>query len=121
MTDYPTISIPWGAVTKASRKRQRAQELDPGGFHLVGMLVSSGQYDRAIEEVRKHLELHPKDGWAYIDGGGLINLYHLAGRHREEVEALQQAWTFFGFEEHWKRSWKGLRGLWLRGSTPVLG
>jgi TolB-like protein/DNA-binding winged helix-turn-helix (wHTH) protein len=88
-----------GRRDESIREAQRAQELDPGGSHLVGMLVSSGQYDRAIEEVRKHLEFHPKDGFAYIDDFGLINLYHFAGRHREEVEATRQAWTLFGFEE----------------------
>jgi TolB-like protein/DNA-binding winged helix-turn-helix (wHTH) protein/Tfp pilus assembly protein PilF len=88
-----------GRPDESIREAQRAKELDPEGSHLVGILVSRGQYDRAVEEVRKHLELRPKDGFAYIDERGLISLYHLAGRHREEVEALQQAWTLFGFEE----------------------
>jgi tetratricopeptide (TPR) repeat protein len=60
--------------------------------------MSKGQYDRAIEKLSRHLELRPNDGWAYIDNG-LIDVYHRAGRHRESIEALQRAWTLFGFKE----------------------
>jgi TolB-like protein/DNA-binding winged helix-turn-helix (wHTH) protein/Tfp pilus assembly protein PilF len=88
-----------GRHDESIQEAKRAQELDPEGSHQTEMLVSSGQYDHAIEEIRKHLELHPKDGWAYIDGDGLIDVYHRAGRHRESVEALQTAWTLFGFED----------------------
>jgi TolB-like protein/DNA-binding winged helix-turn-helix (wHTH) protein len=79
-------------------EEKRAEELDPDGMYGIAPLVSQGQYDRAIEKLRHHLELHPNDGFAYIDGG-LIDIYHSAGRYREEVEALQQGWTLFGFKE----------------------
>lgn len=74
----------------------RAQELDPEGFHESAVLISSGQYDRAIEQLRKHLEFQPNDGFAYIDDG-LIDAYAFKGMHRQSIEALRQAWTLFGF------------------------
>jgi len=79
-------------------EEKRAEELDPGGMYGIRPLVWQGQYDRAIEKLRQHLELHPNDGSAYIDGG-LIDIYHSAGRYREEIEAMQEAWTLFGFKE----------------------
>ena len=60
--------------------------------------MANGQYDRVIELENQYLELHPDDGFAYIDDG-LINAYHFAGRYREEIEAMQRAWTLFGFKE----------------------
>ena len=59
--------------------------------------MSNGQYDRAIEQIRKHLEFQPTDGFAYIDAG-LIDAYALKGMHRQSIEAMQQAWTLFGFK-----------------------
>jgi TolB-like protein/DNA-binding winged helix-turn-helix (wHTH) protein len=88
-----------GRPDESIQEAQRAQELNPDGGNDVGPLVAQRQYDRAIERVRKHLERHPDDGFAYINSDGLIDLYHFAGRYRESVEALQQAWTLFGFND----------------------
>jgi TolB-like protein/DNA-binding winged helix-turn-helix (wHTH) protein len=87
-----------GREEESIREAQRAQELDPEGMHESGILMATGQFDRVIALLRKHLELHPDDGFAYIDSG-LIDAYHFAGRHRESVEAMQKAWTLFGFED----------------------
>jgi len=82
---------------EAKEEAHRAQELDPGGTHEVGLFLETGQYDKAINQLRDHLELYPNDGFAYIDSG-LINAYHFAGRHRESAEAMQRAWALFGFK-----------------------
>ena len=86
-----------GRLDEARAEADRAKALDPEKFYGLGPSAGNGQYDREIEEIRKHLELHPDDGYAYIDSGGLIDLYHFAGRHRESIEAMQRAWTLFGF------------------------
>jgi tetratricopeptide (TPR) repeat protein len=83
---------------EALEEAHRAQELDPEGTHESRIFMSTGQYDRAIEQLRKYLELHPNDGFAYIDGG-LVDAYHFAGMQRESVEALARAWTLFGFKD----------------------
>jgi TolB-like protein/DNA-binding winged helix-turn-helix (wHTH) protein len=74
-----------------------AQELDPEGIHESASFMATGQYDRAIELFRKHLELQPNDGFAYIDRG-LIDAYAFKGMRRESVEALARMWTLFGFK-----------------------
>jgi TolB-like protein/DNA-binding winged helix-turn-helix (wHTH) protein/Tfp pilus assembly protein PilF len=87
-----------GRAEESILETERARELDPDDRHRLGTLMADGQYDRVIELEKQYLELHPDDGFAYIDDG-LINAYHFAGRHRESVEALQRAWTLFGFKE----------------------
>ena len=88
-----------GRDEESIQEAQRAQELDPAGLYGIASLMSQGRYDRAIEKIRSYLQEHPDDGFQYINPDGLIAAYHFAGRHRESVEALQQAWTLFGFKE----------------------
>jgi len=88
-----------GLHEQALAEVQLAQELDPGGFEGVSTMVANGQYDRAIAVLRKHLEIRPNDGAAYVAAGGLIDAYHFAGKHREAAEALQRGWTLYGFKE----------------------
>jgi tetratricopeptide (TPR) repeat protein len=84
---------------EALEEAHRAQELDPEGNHETEVFMVTGQYDRAIDHLRKYLELHPDDGFVYIDHGGVIDAYAFKGMHRESVEALAQAWRLFGFKE----------------------
>jgi TolB-like protein/DNA-binding winged helix-turn-helix (wHTH) protein/Tfp pilus assembly protein PilF len=82
-------------------EEKRAEELDPAGNYGVNPLVWQGQFDRAIEKLRQYQELNP-NGSVYIGDRsrtGLIDLYHFAGRYREEVEAIQQAAILYGFKE----------------------
>jgi TolB-like protein/DNA-binding winged helix-turn-helix (wHTH) protein/Tfp pilus assembly protein PilF len=87
-----------GRTEESIAEAKRAQELDPQGSGQLAILIVNHQYDQVIEFQRRHLELHPNDGFAYIDAQGLIDAYHFAGRYRESAEALQQAWTLFGFK-----------------------
>ena len=96
LADYLDLT---GQHEQALAEVQLAQELDPGGIDGVDIMVANGQYDRAIAVLRKHLESHPVDGTTYVADGGLIEAYHFAGKHREEAEALQRAWTLFAFKE----------------------
>ena len=86
-----------GRSPESQQEAQRAQELDPEGMHSRWVLMANGQAERLISELRNHLQLHPNDGFAYINGG-LIDAYYSAGRPRESAEALQQAWALFGFK-----------------------
>lgn len=97
-----------------------AQEPDPEGTHESASFVATGQYDRAIDQLRKYLELHPNDGTAYIDNQGLIDAYAFKGMRRESVEALARAWTLFGFKSIAQGVGEGLRHLWRRSSLSVL-
>jgi TolB-like protein/DNA-binding winged helix-turn-helix (wHTH) protein/Tfp pilus assembly protein PilF len=91
-----------GREPESLSEEKSAEELDPEGMYGVDTLVKQGQYDRAIERLNQYLELHPNDGSVYhgsSDLVGLIDLYHFAGRYREEVEAIQKAWTLYGFQK----------------------
>jgi TolB-like protein/DNA-binding winged helix-turn-helix (wHTH) protein len=88
-----------GHVEESIQEAKRAQELDPDGDSELETFAMNGQYDRVIELHHQHLALHPNDGLAYVNDDGLINAYHFAGRFRESIEAMQQAWTLFGFKD----------------------
>jgi TolB-like protein/DNA-binding winged helix-turn-helix (wHTH) protein/Tfp pilus assembly protein PilF len=91
-----------GREPESLREEKSAEELDPEGMYGVDTFVKQGQYDRAIEKLNQYLELHPNDGSVYHGSSrdlvGLIDLYHFAGRYREEIDAIQKAWTLFGFK-----------------------
>lgn len=87
-----------GRDQEAEREAQLAQELDPEGQHTRWLLIATGQYEQEIAELHNHLELHPNDGFAYINDG-LIDAYYFAGKYRESADALQKAWTLFGFKD----------------------
>ncbi len=87
-----------GRDAEGQQEAQRAHELDPVRRKVPTALVGASEYEQEIAELQEHLKLHPDDGFAYIDGG-LIDAYHFAGRHRESAEALQRAWTLFGFKD----------------------
>jgi TolB-like protein/DNA-binding winged helix-turn-helix (wHTH) protein/Tfp pilus assembly protein PilF len=96
---YSSFLADVGRAEESILEAKRAQELDPEGPNRFAILVANHQYDQIITLRRQDLELHPNDGFAYIDDAGLINAYHFTGRYRESIEALQQAWTLFGFKE----------------------
>jgi tetratricopeptide (TPR) repeat protein len=96
---YSSYLAYMGRVDESILELKRAQELDPAGLQRLAILMANHQYDQVIALRRQYLELHPNDGFAYIDGDGLINAYHFAGRYRESIEALQHAWIQFGFKE----------------------
>jgi len=87
-----------GRDQEAEREAQLAQELDPEGQHIRWQLIATGQYEQEIMEINDHLELHPNDGFAYINDG-LIDAYYFAGKYRESADALKKAWTLFGFKD----------------------
>jgi tetratricopeptide (TPR) repeat protein len=82
----------WAAEVK------RARELDPialssyggGGY---GLTVARGQYDLAIEEDRKRLELDPNNPRAYLSLG---RVYRLKGMYEEAIVNIQKGITLSG-------------------------
>jgi TolB-like protein/tetratricopeptide (TPR) repeat protein len=82
----------WAAEVK------RARELDPialasfGGGGL-GLAVARGQYDLAIEENRKRLELDPNNPRAYLELG---RVYRLKGMYEEAIVHIQKGITLSG-------------------------
>jgi TolB-like protein/DNA-binding winged helix-turn-helix (wHTH) protein/tetratricopeptide (TPR) repeat protein len=78
----------------------RARELDPlplaslGGGGL-GVTIARGQYDLAIEENRKRLELDPNNPSAYLDLG---RAYRLRGMYEEAIVQIQKGVELSGGE-----------------------
>ncbi len=83
-----------GRMPEARAEAERARQLDPTSFivsfTITFLLFDSREYDRAIEQSRKTLELNPS-----FDGarGLLAESYRQAGRFAEALAALDEATT----------------------------
>jgi serine/threonine-protein kinase len=85
------ILAPLGRLDEAYAEWNRAAELDPvTPIANVGpgfILFLQRQYDRAIEELRRTLELDPSFSWSHF----FLGLSHLAkGDHGEAIAALHR-------------------------------
>jgi TolB-like protein/tetratricopeptide (TPR) repeat protein len=103
--NYPWAHQWYGAFLGAMGRDQdraaevkRARELDPlpiasygGGGHAL--TVVRGQYDLAIEEDRKRLELDPNNPRAYLSLG---RVYRLKGMYGEAIVNIQKGITLSG-------------------------
>jgi TolB-like protein/DNA-binding winged helix-turn-helix (wHTH) protein/lipoprotein NlpI len=85
-----------GRREEAIREAQRARELDPGNEYLSETLALLGEYDQAIEALRKYLEFNPSDGFAHWM---LYRAYSAKGVEQQANYELQQTWTLFGFKD----------------------
>jgi TolB-like protein/DNA-binding winged helix-turn-helix (wHTH) protein len=83
-----------GRREEAINEAQRARELDPAGEYLSETLTHFGQYDQAIEVLRRYLEFNPSDGFAHYS---LFWAYSLKGMPQEAIHELQETWRLFGF------------------------
>ncbi len=122
--EYAFHLIAIGRSDEALREAQRAQDLDP----LSGVTYSTvqsiymfaRQYDRAIENSRKELEVHPDSAnanrslaWAY-EAKGICDesvaarqkSMTLSGESAEDVAALRNAYE--------QRAW----GMWVLKADP---
>ncbi len=84
-----------GRREEALSEAQRARELDPANEYLAETLILFGQYDQAIEVLRKYLEFNPDDGYAHWS---LFVVYSLKGMQQESIMELQETWRLFGFD-----------------------
>src|ERR1043165_475169 len=85
------------------KQGQETEIISPVITSTLGFaLLFAREYDRAIEQFRKALELDPNHFLSYYRLG---HLYSLKGSHREALEAAQKAVTLSG------RSTETLAGL----------
>ena len=86
-----------GRQDEAVREAKRGLELDPfspGACHsLASMYFFGRQYDEALEQIRKCVEMFP-DNRAVL--GWFIRILHAKGMYDQEVAALQKFLTLAG-------------------------
>jgi TolB-like protein/DNA-binding winged helix-turn-helix (wHTH) protein len=85
-----------GRMDEAWKEYEIAQELDPSGDHLSWALYLGGQYDRAIELLRKKAELGPEDSGTHWR---LSESYGRKGLFTDWVQELGKTMTTIGFPE----------------------
>lgn len=100
-----TLEI-FGRVDEAWKEYQVAQELDPNQDHLSDALYLRGQYDRAIELLRRMAERRPDDGTVHWK---LSQNYLQKHLYREWVQQIGQTLTIFGFPAAASRVERSLR------------
>ena len=81
----------FGRLDEASLHLKRAQELDPLGFDLMWdvavLSMFNRQYDRAIEQLQKIIEMDPNRAAAHIT---LIEAFQKKGMHEEALAELKK-------------------------------
>jgi TolB-like protein/Flp pilus assembly protein TadD len=85
-----------GRLDEALREGLVAEELDPNEDHLSSILCMRGEYDRAIDLLRRIAGGHPDDGMARYN---LYRAYAQKGAHKEAVEELVNAANLFGMSD----------------------
>ncbi len=91
---YALYLLAMGRIPEARAEAERARQLDPTSFIVSNLIAiiffESGEYDRAIEQLRKTLELNSSfDGTRVLLGLS----YRQAGRFAEALAALDEATT----------------------------
>ena len=90
------------------RECQIAQQLDPDYDHLSDVLAATGQYQHAIEVLRKFIERHPQDAFLHYY---LYRDYALAGMYSDAILQLEQSLRMFGLANFAAQ----IHGAYLRG------
>jgi len=98
------------AIAAYEKMVERAPLFHRGHSNLGGLLVSTGNYDRAIRELRQAVALMPTRS-AF---GNLGTAYFYSGRFDESVEAYNQSFQFGAADAS---TWLNLGDayLWLKG------
>jgi serine/threonine-protein kinase len=100
--------VPMGRLQEAIAEEERARELDPVSliinFELGIVLYYAREYDQAIEQFRKTLELNPNFRQAQTN---LAAAYGQKGMYEQAVAALQKSLTLQGGTE-WPPTRAGL-------------
>ena len=108
-----------GKSEEGWREHVIAQQLDPNEDHLVWVLRLRGQYDRAIDILKKMSERRPQDPLVYWN---LSENYFLKGLHAEWANELGRSISLFfspkmadEFTRSFKSSgYKGALRIWVR-------
>jgi TolB-like protein/DNA-binding winged helix-turn-helix (wHTH) protein/Tfp pilus assembly protein PilF len=85
-----------GRLDEALKEYQLTQERDPTQDYLSSIIYLRGDHDRAIELLRKDLEIHPDEGWNHLT---LHRWLAVKGMHKESVQEMEKGLTLFGFPE----------------------
>jgi tetratricopeptide (TPR) repeat protein len=110
-----------GRLEEGWNEAQIAQQLDPNQDHLSGALCLRGQYDRAIELLKRKAEAKPDDAVVHFD---LSQAYALKGMHAQSVQELAKTMTLVGFPEiatrlHHAAATSGWRGALLQWAKEL--
>jgi adenylate cyclase len=93
---YAEYLAAMGRLDEAIAKVKRAEELDPLSLIIswnVGrILIFARQYDQALEQGRKILELYPTSDWEAHDILALA--YEQKGMYDEAIAEYEEAWGF---------------------------
>jgi TolB-like protein/DNA-binding winged helix-turn-helix (wHTH) protein/tetratricopeptide (TPR) repeat protein len=94
---YGFYLVAQGRREDAIASVERAHALDPLSLiistDLAELLVFNGEYERAVRQCRKTLEMDPNFGLAHRILG---HAYSRLGRHREAIKAMERAREFAG-------------------------
>jgi TolB-like protein/Tfp pilus assembly protein PilF len=80
-----------------AKRAQRLDPLNPDAQLIVRWFLETKQYDRAIEEYRKAIELEPNRSPTHAH---LAGTYHAAGRYQEALVESQKAYELSGNPWH---------------------
>jgi TolB-like protein/DNA-binding winged helix-turn-helix (wHTH) protein/Tfp pilus assembly protein PilF len=94
---YGFYLVAQGRKKDAIASVERAHDLDPLSLiistDLAELLVFNGEYERAVQQCRKTLEMDPNFGPAYRILG---HAYSRLGRHHEAIKEMERAREFAG-------------------------
>jgi TolB-like protein len=102
-----------GKLDEGWKQYEIAQELDPNQDHLSGALYTRGQYDRAIELLRKTVERRPADAVVHY---GLSENYARNGAYKEWDQELGTSLTQAGVPEVASRIHRAFTSSGYRGA-----
>jgi TolB-like protein/DNA-binding winged helix-turn-helix (wHTH) protein len=88
--------VSMGRTKEGLDEQQRAQELDPAGWHMEGALYLARQYDEAISLFTGHLNIDPTDGTAHY---WLSECYAQKGMYKEAFQHLRTTLALFGLHD----------------------
>jgi TolB-like protein/Tfp pilus assembly protein PilF len=120
---YAWYLMAMGRQDEAFAEIRRAEELDPASVwtatEVAVLFIHSRQYDRAIEQFRKAIEMNPNFARPH---GFLVTAYRMKGMDEEAFTEYLKGLPLYGVppervaavkETYMKSGWKGVFQKWL--------